>query len=312
MVILGLNCCGHEAAACLLVDGKPIALGEEERFNREKHTSVYPYHSIAYCLREAHLTLDDVDQVAFFLRPWVWIGTQVRSGLRNLPTSLNLLRGGNSAYPIKDRIREMLSLKQILIRNHGASHPRFDVHYIDHHLAHAASAYYVSGYDESAILTIDGWGDRGTTTIASGRGNCMDKILEVPYPHSLGGLYSAVTEYLGFRSNSDEYKVMGMAAYGQPEYYDFFKDLIQFTKQGGFRLDLRYLSYHTHGHRRWYSQDLVKKLGPSRVHKDEITARHKTSRQACRRSSRKRSPRWRTRLSGSPGRSGCVTRAAWR
>jgi carbamoyltransferase len=142
-------------------------------------------------------------------------------------------------------------------------------------MAHAASAFYVSGYNKSAILTIDGWGDSGTTMIATGHGTRIDKLLEVPYPHSLGGLYSAITEYLGFRSNSDEYKVMGMAAYGQPEYYDFFKDLIQFTNKGGFRLNMEYLSYHTHGHRKWYSDNLVKKLGPARQYKDELTARHK-------------------------------------
>lgn len=273
--ILGLNCYGHEASAAILVDGQLVALAEEERFNREKHTSVYPKNSIDFCLKQAGITVDDLDEVAFFVNPYVWLSTHIQSGLSHLPGSLNLLRGGNSGYPISERISGMLSLKRTICKSHGSVSPKFQVEYVDHHMAHAASAYYVSGYESAAVLTIDGWGDRATTMISVARGNYLEKLMEVAYPHSLGGLYSTVTEYLGFRANSDEYKVMGMAAYGKPEYYEFFKEMIHFESDGSFRLDLRYLSYHTHGQRRWYSDQMVAALGPARQRHDSLDQRHK-------------------------------------
>jgi carbamoyltransferase len=273
MLILGISAFGHEASAALVKDGVLIAMAEEERFNREKHTAAYPVHAIEYCLDAAGITLDEIDHVAFFIRPLVWLRTQLISGIVNLPASLNLLRGGNSAYPILRRLREMILLRQVMSRYHGTRKPCFKVHYVDHHLAHAASSYLISVYDSAAALSIDGWGDRASTLTARGRGNTLTKLAEVRYPHSLGGLYSAVTQYLGFRALYDEYKVMGMAAFGKPTYYDAFKKMIRFTRLGIFNLDVDYISYHTHGHAKWYSDKFVKTFGPAVQNKDEFSQR---------------------------------------
>jgi carbamoyltransferase len=271
--ILGISAFGHEASAALLKDGVLIAMAEEERFNREKHSAAYPVHAIDYCLAEAGITLADIDHVAFFLRPLTWLMTQLFSGVVNLPASLNLLRGGNSAYPIGRRVQEMFLLKQVILKQHPSSATKFKVHFIDHHLAHAASSFLISKYDRAAVLSIDGWGDRASTLIAHGRGNILTKRAEVKYPHSLGGLYSAVTQYLGFRTNSDEYKVMGMAAFGRPEYYDAFKKMIRFTGPGQFELDLDYFAYHTHGHSKWYSDKFVETFGPAATNKNDFSLR---------------------------------------
>jgi len=275
MFILGLNCYGHEAAACLLNDGVLVAMAEEERFNREKFTSAYPYHAIQFCLEYAKITIDDVDQVAFYVRPLVWLGTQVKSGLRYLPKSLNLLRGGDSAHSMSSLASGILHFRRLLCQKHGAKNPHFTLHYVEHHLAHCASAFYVSEFPRAAVLSIDAWGDRSTTMIARGDGNTISPLMDVRFPHSLGGLYSAVTEYLGFRANSDEYKVMGLSAFGSPEYYGFFRDMVRFKPDGTFTLDMKYLSYQTHGPRQWFSPEMVAALGPSRKRNEPMKERHK-------------------------------------
>ena len=275
MFILGLNCYGHEAAACLLKDGAVVAMAEEERFNREKFTSAYPYHAIQFCLEFAGITIDDIDHVAFYVRPLVWLGAQLTSGLKYLPKSLNLLRGGGSADSTEGRVDGILRFRRLLRQKHGAKNPHFVLHWVEHHLAHCASAFYVSEFPRAAVLSIDAWGDRGTTMIAIGDGSTISPLMNVRFPHSLGGLYSAVTEYLGFRANSDEYKVMGLSAFGTPEYYGFFKDMVRFKADGTFTLDMKYLSYHTHGPRQWFSPEIVAALGPSRKKNDPMNERHK-------------------------------------
>ena len=263
MYVLGLGSYAHQASCALIKDGVIVAMAEEERFNREKHSSRYPEHAIAYCLDAAGIAIQDVDHVTFFEQPLRDILDNVGYMVRYFPGSLNLLRApsaGSEAGRFAC-LREMLNIGKAIQRQFNLNRP-VKVQFIEHHPAHAASAFYVSPFSKAAILTIDGRGESATTLLAVGEGKRIRKLSEVKVPHSLGLLYAAVTDYLGFKMFFDEWKVMGLSAYGHERYCRGFDELIDLLDDGGFRLNLEYFTFHTHGSNRWLSDKFYRIFGP--------------------------------------------------
>ncbi len=244
MFILGISCFYHDAAAALLKDGVLIAAAEEERFSRKKHDSGYPTLAVAYCLEEAGITADDIDYVVFYEKPLPKFERLLTTALATWPKSTVVFREAmitwlNDKLWIKDKIRRQLAV------------PHEKVLFVEHHLSHAASAFFCSPYEESAILTIDGVGEWTSATLGSGRAtwdgsgsNSIELFQESRFPHSLGLYYSAFTAWLGFEVNDGEYKVMGMAPYGQPDMIDKVRKVINFADDGSFWLDMDYFSFH--------------------------------------------------------------------
>jgi carbamoyltransferase len=235
--ILGISCFYHDAAAALVCDGKLVAAAHEERFTRKRHDPDVPVEAVKYCLREAGLSIDDIDYVAFYDKPFVKfferiLMTYLATYPRSLPSFLK-------SMPIW--LKEKLWVPRIIHEKLG-----FDgeVLFAEHHQSHAASAFLPSPFEEAAILTCDGVGEWATTTQGVGRGNQFELVKEIRFPHSLGLLYSAFTYYLGFKVNSAEYKVMGAAPYGDPKFADrIFDELIDVREDGSFKLNMKYFAY---------------------------------------------------------------------
>ncbi len=242
--ILGISAFYHDSAAALIVDGEIIAAAQEERFTRKKHDPSYPTNAINYCLAEAGLTLNQVSYIAFYDKPFLKFERILETYIAFAPKGLQSFR---MAMPVW--LREKLFLKDMLLREIKKSDNHFDADKLmfgEHHFSHAASAFYASPFEEAVVLTLDGVGEWATTTVAIGRGNELDIVKEIHFPHSLGLLYSAFTYYIGFRVNSGEYKVMGLAPYGEPKYKDLILDkLIDLKEDGSFRLDQSYFNYAT-------------------------------------------------------------------
>jgi len=242
--ILGISAFYHDSAAALIVDGEIIAAAQEERFTRKKHDPSYPTNAINYCLSEAGLTLNQVSYIAFYDKPFLKFERLLETYIAFAPKGLQSFR---MAMPVW--LREKLFLKDMLLREIKKADNHFDAEKLmfgEHHFSHAASAFYASPFEEAVVLTLDGVGEWATTTVAIGRGNELDIVKEIHFPHSLGLLYSAFTYYTGFRVNSGEYKVMGLAPYGEPKYKDLILDkLIDLKEDGSFRLDQSYFNYAT-------------------------------------------------------------------
>lgn len=261
MNILGISCFYHDASACLLQDGRIVAAVEEERFTRQKHATEFPKNAIAYCLREGGITVKDLDYVGFYEKPFIKFERIILSHLATFPRSW---RAFLSAMPLW--LREKLQVPVIIRQELGYRGP---ILFIEHHLAHAASAFLVSPFEEAAILTVDGVGEWATTTLGVGRGSGISLHKEIRFPHSLGLLYSAITAYLGFKINSGEGKVMGLAPYGRPVYRTQFEQLITIQPDGSFRLNLDYFQFH-YG-MEMFSPKLEELLGPRRPPNGELT-----------------------------------------
>ena len=245
MFILGISAYYHDSAAVLLRDGEIIAAAQEERFTRKKHDSNFPKNAVEYCLKEAGIELGSVDYVAFYDKPFLKFERLLETYVALAPIGFQSFR---KAIPVW--LREKLFLKDLLRKELKAYAPDFDwdarLRFSEHHLSHAASAFFPSPFDEAAVLTLDGVGEWATTSLAIGRGNQLEVIKEIHFPHSLGLLYSAMTYYTGFRVNSGEYKVMGLAPYGKPVYTQKILDhLIDLKEDGSFRLDQSYFNYCT-------------------------------------------------------------------
>ncbi|MFQ5904530.1 MAG: carbamoyltransferase, partial [Candidatus Binatia bacterium] len=237
MDILGISCYFHDASATLLRDGEVIAAAEEERFTRKKHDYNFPIHAIHFCLENGKIRGEDLDYVAFFEKPFVKFERILFSTLQTFPCSRRVFQESMVSWMteklwIKNLIKDKLGLAQekILFGNH--------------HLSHAASAFLCSPFEEAAILTVDGVGEWATATYGVGKGTEIRILNEIRFPHSLGLLYSAFTAFLGFEVNEGEYKVMGMAPFGEPRYLDRVHKLIHVEKDGSFRLDMDYFSFH--------------------------------------------------------------------
>ncbi|MFP7755207.1 carbamoyltransferase [Thermodesulfobacteriota bacterium B35] len=236
--ILGISAYYHDSAACLLRDGEIVAAAQEERFTRKKNDFSFPAHAVDYCLRQGGIRADDLEVVAFYDKPFIKFERILKSYLAQAPAGL---RSFLKAIP--------LWMKQKLwIRDDIARHVGFDgkIIFPEHHQSHAASAFYPSPYREAAFLTIDGVGEWATTSFGTGRDNRLDIRAEIHFPHSLGLLYSAFTYYTGFKVNSGEYKLMGLAPYGEPEYRDLILEkLVDLKEDGSFRLNMEYFDYCT-------------------------------------------------------------------
>jgi carbamoyltransferase len=236
--ILGISAFYHDSAAALVVDGKIVAAAQEERFTRRKHDSGYPERAVAYCLREAGLTPDELDYVAFYEKP-------LRKFERLLETYFAFApRGfGSFSMALPVWVKEKLYISRTLRKSVGAP-ARTPLLFTDHHESHAASAFYPSPFESAAILTLDGVGEWSTTTLGSGNGNRITLTDHLAFPHSLGLLYSAFTYYCGFRVNSGEYKLMGLAPYGRPTYQDaIYEHLLDLKPDGSFWLNMDYFNY---------------------------------------------------------------------
>jgi len=242
--ILGISAFYHDSAAALIIDGEIIAAAQEERFTRKKHDSSYPVNAINYCLSEAGLSLAQVDHIAFYDKPFLKFERLLETYVAFAPKGFQSFR---IAMPVW--LREKLFLKHMLIKEIKKIDKGFDdskIMFGEHHFSHAASAFYASPFEEAVVLTLDGVGEWATTTVAIGKGHKLDIIKEIHFPHSLGLLYSAFTYYTGFRVNSGEYKVMGLAPYGEPKYKDLILDkLIDLKEDGSFRLNQSYFNYAT-------------------------------------------------------------------
>ncbi|MBI4342978.1 MAG: carbamoyltransferase [Candidatus Omnitrophica bacterium] len=272
MHILGLSCYFHDAAAALLRDGVLIAAAEEERFSRTKHDFGFPRHAIDFCLRQGGLTAQDLDYVVFYEKPFVKFQRILQSNLRTWPRSWRAFPDAMTHW-----MREKLWTRTLIQETLGI--PAERILFSEHHLSHAASAFFCAPYEEAAIITVDGVGEWTTTTMGRGsatwNGQGRNEIVlshEIRFPHSLGLLYSAFTAFLGFEVNEGEYKVMGMAPYGQPRYRDRVAQVLHLERDGSFWLDLDYLSYH-YSDRRSFSRKLTQLFGEPRVPESEFYTR---------------------------------------
>ncbi|MBF0532868.1 MAG: carbamoyl transferase [Candidatus Omnitrophica bacterium] len=275
MYVLGISCYAHESSAALLKDGEIRWLIEEERLNRERHTWKFPKMAINYCLEKERIRFSDISNVAFFWKPIDELTGNIHHLLKFFPQSLNLINAGSAAKEIRllQRIFRKQTIGFTLQKEFGLKFPPA-VQFYEHHLCHAASAFLVSPFQDSAILTIDGRGESTTTMMAVGHGKKIKKILELHVPHSLGHLYAAITSYLGFKPFFDEWKVMGMSAYGKATYVSLFEDIVKLLPNGEFRLDLSYFSFHTHGQKHWISSKFIEDFGPPRLADMPYEQRH--------------------------------------
>ena len=242
--ILGISAFYHDSAATILVDGKIIAAAQEERFTRKKHDPSYPYNAIQFVLNFANIKLNDVDQIIFFEKPFLKFERLLETYVAFAPKGF---KSFCMAMPIwlKDKLFQKKMLFNELKRHDNNFNDDKKIHFSDHHLSHAASAFFPSPFEEAVVLTADGVGEWATTTVAVGKDNQLEIKKEIHFPHSLGLLYSAFTYYTGFKVNSGEYKLMGLAPYGNPIYVDKIKELIDIKEDGTFRLDQEYFNYAT-------------------------------------------------------------------
>ncbi|MCB9437503.1 MAG: carbamoyltransferase [Anaerolineales bacterium] len=269
MYILGVSCFYHDAAAALIKDGEVIAAAQEERFSRKKHDSGFPHLAIEFCLKEAGITGDDLDYVVFYEKPLIKFVRILQAALATFPQSW-----ANWREAIPTWINQKLWIKNILFRDTGVSPDK--VLFCDHHLAHAASAFFASPFNEAAVLTIDGVGEWTTTTLGTAKGsfdgsvpNEINLFAEQRFPHSIGLLYSAFTAWLGFKVNNGEYKVMGMAPYGTPKYVDKVYKTITVDDDGSFKLNMDYFAFHR-SHKSSISRKFIELFGEPRVAESEF------------------------------------------
>ena len=242
--ILGISAFYHDSAACILVDGKIIAAAQEERFTRKKHDPSYPHNAIEFVLKFANLKLSEVDQIVFFEKPFLKFERLLETYVAFAPKGFVSFA---KAMPLW--IKEKLFQKNLIfnkLKKHDENYKSDkNIFFSDHHLSHAASAFFPSPFDEAVVLTADGVGEWATTTVAVGKNETLEIKKEIHFPHSLGLLYSAFTYYTGFKVNSGEYKLMGLAPYGNSIYVDKVKQLLDIKEDGTFRLDQKYFNYAT-------------------------------------------------------------------
>jgi carbamoyltransferase len=256
MNILGISCYFHDAAAALLRDGRLVAAAEEERFTRKKHDYDFPLNAIGFCLRQGGLTADELDYVVFFEKPLVKFDRILTTALGTFPRSWRVFRDAMQTW-LADKLWVRTTIQQ------RVGVPARKVLFSEHHLSHAASAFLCSPFEEAAILTVDGVGEWTTASMGVGKGTDLQLLREIRFPHSIGMLYSAFTAFLGFEVNEGEYKVMGMAPYGQPRYLDQVRRLVRQETDASFRLDLDYFSFH-YSTTRTYSPRFERLFGPPR------------------------------------------------
>jgi carbamoyltransferase len=273
MYILGLTTLG-DAAATLVDNGEVVAAAEEERFSRVKHHSGFPYQAIQYCLDEAGIGIADVGHVGLYWKPWV-LRRKAFQALKAAAISRAMFKArvDRGVTQVSNSYLGMFRYPARIRKHFGPSNFRF--HYLEHHLCHAASAFFPSPFETAAIMTMDGTGEDTTTMFSRGQGTRIRPFKRVRLPHSLGQFYSAVTNFVGFDMFSgDEWKLMGLAAYGRPEYYDFFsKRVLSVNGNQDFHLNIRALDHHLAKHYQ-FSAEIIAELGPPREPEEEILQHH--------------------------------------
>jgi carbamoyltransferase len=276
MYVLGFNSgiIGHDSAACLIKNGKIIAAAEEERFTREKHSGKFPINAIRYCCKEAGISPNQIDHWAYY-----WDRKLMLKRYINVLPYLSFGSGLNYIFTMqlfayKDFKK---ALKEDMQKFFGVNINSGKFHFVPHHLAHASSAYHLSGFKDSAILTIDGFGEWESSLLAYGKGLKIKKLEEIGLPTSIGILYSNMTAFVGFRPNSGEYKVMGLAPYGRPKYYAFFRSLFKFKANGKYTMDSRLYTqmHHRNSFNGQFPKFITDVLGKPRNPETEITQRDK-------------------------------------
>ena len=279
MNILGINAYHANASAALLSNGRLIAAVEEERFNRVKYAAGFPTEAIRYCLAEAGITLADVDHIAIPRDPWARLRTKLFYALRMPSFALERVRVMARFAGVKEELARAFDVSPKRIRA--------QFHRVEHHQAHLASTFFVSPFEQAAVLSADGLGDFASTMWATGRGESLNVLGSVAFPHSLGMYYTALTQYLGFWKFGDEYKVMGLAAYGEPAYLEEFRRIVNTNGSLAFRLGLDYFTHHRHGAEmtwrdagqtpvlgRLFSGEMERLLGPARSPNAALERRH--------------------------------------
>src|SRR5436190_6662291 len=278
MIILGINAFHGDASAAIIVDGQLVAAVEEERFNRIKHAAGFPAHAIRACLKIAGLQAKDIEHVALARDPRARIFRKALYALKIPRLALNRFSAQAKFLGIQEELAEALGV--------GREEIKAQIHRVEHHKAHLASSFFVSPFEEAALLSVDGLGDFASTMWGIGRGKTMTVDGAIAFPHSLGIYYTAITQYLGFWKYGDEYKVMGLGSYGEPEYRDQFKELVKLGNgHPGFSLGLDYFVHHRNGpEMTWkdgepiigklYGDLLAKKLGPERKTGEPVEQRH--------------------------------------
>ena len=265
MNILGISCFYHDSAACLIKDGIVVAAAEEERFTRKKHDTDFPMNAANYCLKEGNINISQINYIAFYEKPLLKFERLLSQHLEMFPRSLwSFYKALPSWLNEKLRVPSVIKKK---LKYKG------DILFIEHHLAHAASAFLVSPYEEAAILTVDGVGEWATASYGYGKGNEITLLKELRFPDSVGLLYSTVTAHLGFSVNNSEYKVMGLSPYGKPTYYDSFKKIVDIKEDGSIEFDMSYLDYHYK--LAMPSKKFIEEFGPIRNPSEEVTQKHK-------------------------------------
>lgn len=281
MTILGINAYHADSSAAIFVDGKLIAATEEERFTRVKHWAGFPAKAIAFCLKEAGITLEELDHIAIGRDPKAKLKNKMaflaKNPLANVGMVMDRIKNAKSVASLEDEFQKAFGVSADLIK------PK--IHQVEHHRSHLASAFFASPFEEAAILSIDGSGDFTTTMIATGKGSHIEVIDSVDFPVSAGLFYTAFTQYLGFPHYGDEYKVMGLAPYGEPKYVDEIKQILKFTDNGLFDWDSKYftpatkikLDYENNipTVSQLYTDKIEKLFGPARKKGEELTQKHK-------------------------------------
>jgi carbamoyltransferase len=278
--ILGLNAFHGDSAACLVVDGKLVAAAEEERFRRVKHWAGFPSEAVKYCLAAGGIGLSDVGHVAVNRDPSANLLAKVLFSLRKRPSIEAIRRRLSNVSKVRD-------VKALLSEACGdGKAPRFDFHAVEHHQAHLASSFFVSRFEKAAVVSVDGFGDFVSGMWGSGLGGRIERIDEVTFPHSLGLFYLAVTQLLGFPNYGDEYKMMGLAPYGEPDLLDTMRSIVRLVPGGRYELDLDCFVHHSEGiamvweggspsNGEVFSEELTRRLGPRRAPDEPVTDRHK-------------------------------------
>lgn len=281
MYILGVNAYHGDSSACIYKDGQLIAASEEERFRRIKHWAGFPIEAIRFCLQEAEIGIEEVDHIAISRDPKANLGKKALTALKNrlnLSNIINRVKNLKKAASIEEEFIEHFNLK--------AGELKAKFHNVEHHRSHLASAFFASPFEESALLSIDGFGDFTSTMTGIGKGNKIEVLETVSYPHSIGVFYTTFTQWLGFPHYGDEYKVMGLAPYGQPTHLEQLRKVIKFKDNGLFELDLKYFNHPTKGvNMVWeggipamdslYSDTLINEFGPARKADEPLTQDHK-------------------------------------
>jgi carbamoyltransferase len=277
MIILGINAYHGDASAAIIVDGQLVAAAEEERFTRVKHAAGFPAAAIRYCLAEANVKLDEIDHIALARDPSARLTTKLLWAARIPRLAVERLKVWKKFATIQQEIGRAFDV--------APETSKAQIHRIEHHRAHLASAFFVSPFDSAALLSVDGLGDFASTMWGDGNGKKMTVSGAIPFPDSLGIFYTALSQYLGFWKYGDEYKVMGLAAYGEPVYRDAFEKIIEVKESQGFKLNLDYFDHHKSGpEMTWrsgepvlgklFGDELVKLLGPAREREMPIEQRH--------------------------------------